>query len=38
MSWVDQIEYCVDKTKNKEILIPKYNKKFSITITKKRLT
>ena len=37
MSWVDQIEYCVDKTKNKEILIPKYNKKFLITNNKEKI-
>ena len=30
MSWVDQIEYCVDKTKNKEVKIPRYNINFSI--------
>ena len=37
MSWVDQIEYCVDKTKNREILIPKYNKKFLITNNKEKI-
>ena len=30
MSWVDKIEYCVDKTKLKEIITPRYNKYFLI--------